>query len=65
MIDKPIRVGFVGTGNNTRRHHLPKLQAQPGVELETVAIRSKESGERKPTKIIAPIPPMPYRETNP
>lgn len=46
MIDKPIRVGFVGTGNNTRRQHLLKLQAQPCVELVAVANRSKESGER-------------------
>ena len=46
MSDKTIRVGFVGAGNNTRRHHLPKLKAQPGVELVAVANRSKESGER-------------------
>jgi predicted dehydrogenase len=41
-----IRVGFVGAGANTRRHHLPKLKAQPGVELVAVANRTKESGER-------------------
>jgi predicted dehydrogenase len=46
MTDKPIRVGFVGAGNNTRRHHIPKLRAQPGVELVAVANRTKESGER-------------------
>ena len=46
MTDQPIRVGFVGAGNNTRRHHIPKLQAQPGVELVAVANRTKESGER-------------------
>ena len=46
MTDKPIRVGFVGAGNNTRRHHIPKLRAQPGIELVAVANRSKESGER-------------------
>ena len=46
MTDKPIRVGFVGAGANTRKHHLPKLKAQPGVELVAVANRSKESGER-------------------
>ena len=46
MSDKPIRVGFVGAGANTRKHHLPKLKAQPGVELVAVANRSKESGER-------------------
>src|SRR5437764_8892274 len=46
MADQRIRVGFVGAGNNTRRHHIPKLVAQPGVELVAVANRSKESGER-------------------
>ena len=46
MTDKPIRVGFVGAGNNTRRHHIPKLRAQPGVELVAVANRSRESSER-------------------
>src|SRR5689334_21266105 len=46
MSDKPIRVGFVGAGANTRKHHLPKLKAQLGVEVVAVANRSKESGER-------------------
>src|SRR5215510_1249451 len=46
MTDKPIRVGFVGAGGNTKLHHIPKLRAQPGVELVAVANRSKESGER-------------------
>jgi predicted dehydrogenase len=46
MSEKTIRVGFVGAGNNSRRHHIPKLKAQPGVELVAVANRSKESGER-------------------
>src|SRR5919108_3394902 len=46
MADTPIRVGFVGAGANCRRHHIPKLKAQPGVELVAVANRSRESGER-------------------
>jgi predicted dehydrogenase len=46
MADKPIRVGFVGAGANTRKHHIPKLKAQPGVELVAVANRSPESGDR-------------------
>ena len=46
MTTQPIRVGFVGAGNNTRRHHIPKLRAQAGVELVSVANRSVESGER-------------------
>jgi predicted dehydrogenase len=46
MTDRPIRVGFVGAGNNTRRRHIPGLTAQPGIELVAVANRSKASGER-------------------
>jgi predicted dehydrogenase len=46
MADSRLRVGFVGAGNNTRKHHIPKLAAQPGVELVAVANRTKESGER-------------------
>ena len=46
MTDKTIRVGFVGAGANSRKHHIPKLGAQPGVELAAVANRTKESGER-------------------
>ena len=46
MADTPIRVGFVGAGGNSRLHHIPKLKAQPGVELVTVVNRSKESSER-------------------
>jgi predicted dehydrogenase len=46
MTESKIRVGFVGAGANTRKHHIPKLKAQPGVELVAVANRTKESGER-------------------
>ncbi len=46
MTDTAIRVGFIGAGGNSRLHHIPKLKAQPGVELVAVANRSKESGER-------------------
>src|SRR6266404_7633770 len=46
MTDQKIRVGFIGAGANSRKFHVPNLQAQPGVELVAVANRSKESGER-------------------
>jgi len=46
MTDTVIRVGFVGAGANSRKHHIPKLKAQPGVELAGVANRSKASGEQ-------------------
>src|ERR671937_3100931 len=46
MSDKPIRLGFIGAGRNTRERHIPGFQKQPAVEFVTVANRSRESGER-------------------
>jgi predicted dehydrogenase len=46
MSEDKIRVGIVGAGANTRRHHVPGLKAQPGVELAAVANRSLESSAR-------------------
>jgi predicted dehydrogenase len=43
---KPLKIGIVGAGANTRAKHLPLLRAQPGVELVAVANRSRESSER-------------------
>lgn len=42
----PIRVGVVGAGANTRLHHIPKLQAIDGVEVVSVANRSRESAQK-------------------
>ena len=41
-----IRVGVVGAGGNTRLHHIPKLKKIEGVEIATVANRSRASSER-------------------
>ncbi len=41
-----IRVGVVGAGDNTRKRHIPGLQAIPGVEVVVVANRSEESSRR-------------------
>jgi len=46
MNTQTIRVGLVGAGNNTRIRHIPGLRALPGVELVSVANRTRESGER-------------------
>ncbi|OYN92578.1 Gfo/Idh/MocA family protein [Parenemella sanctibonifatiensis] len=46
MSDSQIRVGVIGAGGNTRRHHIPKLQAIDGVEVSAVSNRSVESGQR-------------------
>ena len=38
-----IRVGLVGAGDNTRRRHIPGLQAIPGVQLAGIANRTSAS----------------------
>ena len=44
--DGVVRVGLIGAGANTRRRHIPGLREQQGVEIVSVANRSRESGER-------------------
>ena len=46
MSKSTIRVGVVGAGGNTRKHHIPKLQAQSGVEVVSVANRTLASGRK-------------------
>ena len=41
-----IRVGVIGAGGNTRKFHIPNLQAQPEGEGVSVANRTPESGAR-------------------
>lgn len=41
-----IRVSIVGAGENTRKMHIPGLQAIPGVEIVGVANRRRESAGR-------------------
>ena len=46
MSPQPLRVGIVGAGANTRLRHIPGLKAIPGVEIVSVANRTRESSER-------------------
>lgn len=46
MTDQRIRIGIVGAGANTVRTHIPNLQQLDGVEIVTVANRSRESSQR-------------------
>ncbi|MGZ5146565.1 MAG: Gfo/Idh/MocA family protein, partial [Burkholderiales bacterium] len=41
-----IRIGVVGAGANTRLHHIPKLKKIDGVEIASVANRSRASSQR-------------------
>ena len=43
---RPVRIGFIGAGGNTRARHLPGFRAIPGVELAAVCNRTKASGEK-------------------
>ncbi|MDJ0754177.1 MAG: Gfo/Idh/MocA family oxidoreductase [Ardenticatenaceae bacterium] len=46
MNPKPIRIGIVGAGANTRRMHIPKLQELEGVEIISICNRSRASSEK-------------------
>ncbi|MFQ5802269.1 MAG: Gfo/Idh/MocA family protein [Candidatus Methylomirabilales bacterium] len=45
MDTERIRVGIIGAGANTRLKHIPGLKSIPGVEIVSVANRSRESSE--------------------
>jgi predicted dehydrogenase len=44
-MNERIRVGIVGAGENTRKRHIPNLQALDAVEVVSVANRTRESSE--------------------
>ena len=43
MANKPLRIGLIGAGANTRLRHIPGLRALPDVELTAVCNRRPES----------------------
>jgi predicted dehydrogenase len=45
-MSKPVRIGIIGAGGNTRTRHIPGFKAIPGVEIVAVCNRSKASGEK-------------------
>ncbi|MEX2605979.1 MAG: Gfo/Idh/MocA family oxidoreductase [Kiritimatiellia bacterium] len=45
-MSKKIRIGVVGAGGNTRRKHIPYLQAIEGVSIEIVCNRSEKSSQQ-------------------
>lgn len=46
MAEDTIRIGLVGAGGNTTLRHIPGFQAIEGVEIVSVANRSRASGQR-------------------
>lgn len=49
-MSRPIRVGVIGAGGNTRTKHIPGFQAIPGVEVVAVANRTRASAQRVATE---------------
>jgi predicted dehydrogenase len=50
-----IRVGIVGAGDNTRKRHIPNLQAIDGVEIVSVCNRSRESSQAVADEFGIPV----------
>lgn len=46
MSEKPVRIGIVGAGANTRARHIPGFRAIDGVEITGVCNRTPESTKR-------------------
>ena len=46
MSEKKIRVGLIGAGGNTRALHIPGFAKQDGVEIVSVANRTRGSSQR-------------------
>jgi predicted dehydrogenase len=51
---RPIRIGIVGAGANTRSKHIPGLRSLPGVQIVSVANRRRESSERVAREFAIP-----------
>ena len=45
-MNRPVRIGIVGAGANTRAKHIPGLRNIDGVEIVSVSNRRRESSER-------------------
>jgi predicted dehydrogenase len=57
-----LRVGIIGAGANTRDKHIPLLQAIPGVRIDVVCNRSRESSERVAREFAIPQVADAWRE---
>jgi predicted dehydrogenase len=54
-VSKPVRIGVIGAGGNTRWKHIPGFKEIPGVEVAAVCNRTKESGERVAQEFGIPV----------
>ena len=46
MVAENIRIGIIGAGSNTRKMHIPRLQAMEGVQIVEVANRTTASAQK-------------------
>ena len=53
-MSRPLRIGVIGAGGNTRTKHIPGFQAIDGVEVVAVANRTRESAQRVATELRIP-----------
>ena len=54
MAEKPVRIGIVGAGANTRTRHIPGFRAIPGVEIRGVTNQTPESTARAAKELDIP-----------
>ena len=54
MAKRPIRIGIVGAGANTRLRHIPGFRAIEGVTITAVANRTRASSEKAATELGIP-----------
>jgi predicted dehydrogenase len=51
---KPVKIGIVGAGRNTRERHIPGLREIEGVEIVSVSNRTPESSRRAAEQLSIP-----------
>ena len=55
MADETIRIGLIGAGDNTKLRHIPGFREMEGVEVVSVANRSRASGQRVADEYGIPV----------
>jgi len=61
-VSRPLRIGFIGAGANTRSKHLPGFKEIPGVALAAVCNRSNESGQKVAREFEIPVVTTDWRD---
>jgi len=61
-VSRPLRIGVIGAGGNTRAKHLPGFQAIPGVTVAAVCNRTRASGESVAREFGIPVVAANWKE---